>query len=396
MTRPSTTGIAFVGCGFVADYYGLTLANHPSLRLVGVHDILPERSAAFCQAWKTRAYDSLEALLADPEVEIVVNLTPPHVHAEINLRALSAGKHVYCEKPLAMAIEDAEAVVRLAEEKGLVIAGAPANALSSARAHCARLLGSGVIGKPRLAYAEMEDGPVFRGNWRSWKSAQSGAPWPGVHEFTIGCTLEHSGYAASWLVSLFGAVDHVTAFASLAFPDKGPGTEGLSLGHDFSVGCLAFRSGVSARLTSGLGAPRDRSLTIVGDAGIIVVRDLWDEFSAVHVEPFGAKRPFWPRLVDRLEHEIGRKLGFRLTAGRSEAYPKGKRVLPPYPSRIDFARGVAVQAEAIRTGTAPYFSGRTALHLTDIALALHAGLNQHRPLPPAASAMDGDRTQSLS
>lgn len=382
------TGIALIGCGFVADYYGLTLKNHPELRLCGVFDILPERQSAFAHTWSTRAYDSLEALLADPAVEIVVNLTPPETHAEINRLALQAGKHVYCEKPLAMTMADAQAVVELAEQKGLVIAGAPANALSSARAHCAALIRSGAIGAPRLAYAEMEDGPVFRGNWRSWKS-RSGAPWPGVHEFSIGCTLEHAGYAASWLVSLFGAVDRVTAFSALAFPNKGPGTEGLSLGHDFSVGCMAFRSGLSARLTSGLGAPRDRSLTIVGEEGILVVRDLWDEFSAVQIEPFG-RRPFWPRLVDRLEHELGRKLGFRLTAGRTIPYPRRKLALPAYPSRIDFARGVAVQAAAIRNGRTPFFSGRTALHLTDIALSLHNGLNDHAPLPPAQAALAGD------
>ena len=88
---------------------------------------------------------------------------------------------------------------------------------------CRQRSRDGRIGTPRLVYAEMEDGPVFRDKWATWRS-QSGARWPGLHEFEIGCTLEHAGYALSWLVSLFGAVESLTAFSALTFPDKGPGT----------------------------------------------------------------------------------------------------------------------------------------------------------------------------
>ena len=86
----------------------------------------------------------------------------------------------------------------------------------------APLLSTGAIGTPRLAYAEMEDGPVFRDNWQEWRS-RSGANWPGVHEFEIGCTLEHAGYAASWLVSLFGAVAHVARFLRADLSRQGAG-----------------------------------------------------------------------------------------------------------------------------------------------------------------------------
>ena len=107
----------------------------------------------------------------------------------------------------------------------------------------AAALRDGRIGTPRLVYAEMEDGPVFRDKWATWRS-QSGARWPGLHEFEIGCTLEHAGYALSWLVSLFGAVESLTAFSAITFPDKGPGTETIVMAPDFSVGCLQFRSGM--------------------------------------------------------------------------------------------------------------------------------------------------------
>lgn len=374
------TGIAFIGTGFVADYYMTTLANHPQLRLAGVWDADPDRLKQFCNYWNVRSYASEAESLSDPAVTIVVNLTTPESHHAVNRAALLAGKHVYCEKPLAMTVDQARELVSLAAERGLVLAGAPANALSDACGHCAEILRSGVIGTPRLAYAEMEDGPVFRDKWQEWRS-RSGAKWPAVHEFEIGCTLEHAGYATSWLVSLFGPVSNVAAFSALTFPNKGPGTEGLALGPDFSVGCLTFRSGLVARLTSGLAAPRDRSLTIVGDKGAIVVRDLWDNRSPVHVELAGGKRPLLHRLIERVEWQFQRKFPFRLTAGKPVAYPQAaeKNSLPAYPSQIDFVRGIAAQADAIRSGTRPLFSGETALHLTDIVLALNAGKRDHTP-----------------
>ncbi len=374
------TGIAFIGTGFVADYYMTTLVNHPGLRLAGVWDIDPARLKQFCDYWNVRAYASSDELLADPAITIVVNLTTPESHYAVNKASLLAGKHVYCEKPLAMTVDEACEVVAIAEERGVVLAGAPANALSDAKAHCADILASGVIGTPRLAYAEMEDGPVFLDNWQEWRS-RSGAKWPGVHEFEIGCTLEHAGYATSWLVSLFGPVANVAAFSALTFPNKGPGTEELVLGPDFSTGCLTFRSGLVARLTSGLAAPRDRSLTIIGDTGTIVVRDLWDNRSPVHVSLVGSRRPLRHKLLDRIERHLKRKLPFRLLTGKSVPYPHAaaKSSLPTYPSQIDFVRGIAAQAEAIAAGTQPIFAGKTALHLTEIVLALNAGKRDYTP-----------------
>jgi predicted dehydrogenase len=117
---------------------------------------------------------------------------------------LNAGKHVYCEKPLGMTFEEAREVIELAERLNLTVCGAPANGLSDAQQLVASLIAGGRIGQPRLAYAEMEDGPVFKDNWTEWRSL-SGAKWPGLHEFEVGCTLEHAGYGLSWLVSLFGA-----------------------------------------------------------------------------------------------------------------------------------------------------------------------------------------------
>jgi predicted dehydrogenase len=371
------TTFAIIGCGFVADYYMQTLPNHPGLALAGVWDRDAARLAQFAQFHKARAYVSLEELLHDPQVVLVANLTTPQSHYEISKAAILAKKHVYSEKPLAMSFAEANDIVTFAQNRNLTLCAAPANGLSDAHQLVKDNLPS--IGAPRLVYAEMEDGPVFREKWQTWRS-RSGAAWPGLHEFEVGSTLEHAGYALSWLVSLFGTVREVTAFSALAFPHKGEGTAELALAKDFSVGCLVFSSGVVARLTSGLAAPRDRSLTILGDAGSITVRDLWDNRSTVHLERAAAPRPFIQKALRRLEGQFGRALPFKLTPGRKLSYGAAKaRALPSYPSRIDFMAGLAAQANMIETGEPAAFSGAVALHITEIALALHAGDKQPQP-----------------
>jgi predicted dehydrogenase len=157
---------AIVGRGFVADYYITTLPNHPELKIAGAFDRNANRLVQFCKHHSVRAYECLDALLADPGVALVLNLTDPHSHYPVSSAALAAGKHVYSEKPLAMTYEDAAALVRQARAAGLTIGGAPATVLGDAAQSLWRALEDGVIGKPRLVYAEMEDGMIFRDRWR--------------------------------------------------------------------------------------------------------------------------------------------------------------------------------------------------------------------------------------
>jgi predicted dehydrogenase len=371
------TSFAIIGCGFVADYYMTTRANHPDLALCGVWDRDAARLAQFSKFHKVRAYSTLDELLHDPNVVIVANLTTPESHYEVSRAAILAKKHVYSEKPLAMNFAEANDIVSFAQNRNLTLCAAPANGLSDAHKLVSDNLPS--IGAPRLVYAEMEDGPVFREKWQTWKS-RSGAPWPGLHEFETGSTLEHAGYALSWLVSLFGPVSEVTAFSALTFPDKGDGTAELKLAKDFSVGCLIFKSGVVARVTSGLAAPRDRSLTILGDKGSITVRDLWDNCSDVRLELIEQERPILHKALRRFENQFGRALPFKPVPGRKLKYSAAKRkALPSYPSQIDFMAGIAAQARMIESGEAAAFSGAVALHITELALALHAGDKQPQP-----------------
>ena len=94
-------GIAFIGCGYVADYYVSTLPNHPHLNLIGVWDHDAERLKSFAEYHQLPTLDGLNDILENEEIRLVINLTNPKSHYDLN-KALLAGKHVYCEKPLAL------------------------------------------------------------------------------------------------------------------------------------------------------------------------------------------------------------------------------------------------------------------------------------------------------
>lgn len=105
-----------------------------------------------------RAFDSLEALLAEPEIGLILNLANPHSHFAVTKAALEAGKHVYSETPLAMGYAQAEALADLAVSKGLSLSGAPASILGEAGTTVRDAVAAGQVGRVRLVYAELEDG----------------------------------------------------------------------------------------------------------------------------------------------------------------------------------------------------------------------------------------------
>ena len=93
--------VAVVGCGNISGAYGETMSAYSSVRIAGATDVDRSLSAAFVDRFGGVDYPSLDDVLADPEVDAIVNLTFPSVHAEVTTAALEAGKHVHSEKPLA-------------------------------------------------------------------------------------------------------------------------------------------------------------------------------------------------------------------------------------------------------------------------------------------------------
>src|SRR5664279_5667563 len=107
-------GIGIVGTGNIAAGYARDILTHPEIHLVAASDLDPVRAASFAEAHGCRAHASLDALLADEAVDVVVNLTVHHAHYEVTRRALEAGRHVYSEKPLALRSGEARELIALA------------------------------------------------------------------------------------------------------------------------------------------------------------------------------------------------------------------------------------------------------------------------------------------
>ncbi len=380
--------IAIVGCGYVADFYLKTLANHPQLELVGVFDRDLERMHRFARYHKVTTYGSLPELLADRRVQIVVNLTNPGSHYEVSRAALEADKHVYSEKPLSVELEQAEELVALAERRGLELSSAPCSMLGESAQSLWKALREGAVGTPRLAYAELDDGPIHLMNYREWKS-DSGNPWPYQDEFAVGCTLEHAGYYVTWLAAFFGPAKSVTSFSALTIPHKAPDV--LENAPDFSVACIEFGSGLVARVTCSIFGPHDHSLRVIGDRGILRVDECWDYGSPVYLQKrnkLGLKFEKHPRLARMVG--LGPKRVPLLREPHFAFKTKGA-------NRMDFARGIAELAEAVAERKPNRLSARFSLHVNEIVLAIQNPQqmgsprllsSSFEPVPPADWASD--------
>lgn len=361
-------GIAIVGCGFVADFYAATLPLHPELRLITVTDADPARARRFGGAHRATVHATLDELLADPAVEIVVNLTNPHSHFAVSKAALEAGKHVYSEKPLAMALDQAEALVALAGERGLLLSSAPCGFLGESLQALRKALEAKAIGTVRLAYAEIDDGPIHQMQPDEWASPD-GTPWPWRDEFSVGCTIEHAGYHLTWLAALFGPAQSVTAFSKTLVPEKHPAMAAADIAPDFSVACILFRSGVVARLTCSIIAPHDHRLRIIGDEGVLEIDEVWHFGAPLRIRRFDALGLRAESYAWLGRHAFTRWM-FGLDGRKSPLSPPSgwRRSLRRH--EMDYALGVADLAAAIREKRSPALPAALALHVNEIALAI--------------------------
>ena len=354
------TGIAFIGCGFVADLYIATLSQvEDSIDLRGVFDLDTKRSASFGKRYGLEVYSELDALLADPTVEIVVNLTNPKHHYELSKKALEAGKHVYSEKPLAIALDNAQELAELSKAKGLQLVCAPSNSLGESAQTLMAAVRNQVVGKPRLVYAEIDDGMIHRIGMERWKSS-TGVQWPATDELETGCTLEHAGYVLSWLVSMFGSATRVVSFSNLCVDDRGPSTPQNYSTPDFSCACVTFENGVVARITNSIIAPHNHWFRVFCDDGVIEVEEVWDFNSPVYATP----------LHDSvIKRQLHKRFGW---TGRKKLKPLRKRKITSAPQgyNLDFMIGIADMAQAIREGSTPRLGGEFALHITEVSLAI--------------------------
>lgn len=401
--------IAIVGCGYVFDFYMAMFPAHPDLEIAGVHDIDAARTAAVAKHYGVHVYPDLAALLADPDVGMVVNLTSIDAHHAVTKAALEAGKHVYCEKPLVTDLAQGRALFALAEAKGLVLAAAPSNLFSDTVQTMWKAVRDGAIGTPLLAYAEFDDNPIYLMHPENWRSA-SGAPWPYAHEYESGCTFEHAGYHLVWLCAILGPALSVTGFSKMLVADKTNLPLHPADTPDFTVGCIHFASGAVARLTCSIIAPADHRMRIFGREGEIAADTYRDYQAPVRLERFSARALSARRLRAVRNSPLLRRLfgigGTPLPLVRNARNRPRKAALSlrafkrRQEGQQDKALGVALVADAIRAGRPSPVPADFIMHVTELTLAIQrAGTDgaAHRmetnfaPLAPLPESLAGKR-----
>lgn len=353
MTEPM--GVGIVGCGNIAGSYAEDMTRHPHVRLAGATDLDRARADAFAAEHGVRSFPDLDALLADPKVAIVANLTSHRAHAPVTRAALEAGKHVFSEKPLAVTAEDARELVELAAANGVALGAAPIVVMGELAQTARRWVADGRLGTVRLAYADVNWGRI-----ESWHPDPAGF-------YEIGPLYDVGIYPITLLTGLFGSITRVTADARRLLPQRRTkdGRPFEAVAPDYVVASLEHASGPMTRLTADFfvaDPARQRGVELHGDAG-----SCW--------------LSTWFRFGGSFEH-----------APLGEPYRTVPLLREPA-AEMPWAAGLEELAMAIAEGRPPRTGGDHAAHVVDVIETILRAADSGRTLAvdsrcEAPAAMD--------
>ena len=268
-----TIKIGIVGVGSISGIYLDNISNRfPEIEVWGVCDLIRERAEKAVENYHIpRLYNTMEDVFADPEVDIVLNLTRPYQHFDVSCAALKAGKHVYTEKPLAATLEEGKELVRLAKENARILGGAPDTFMGAGIQTCRKLIDNGLIGEPVGAAAFM----ICRGH-ESWH------PDPDFYyQHGGGPMMDMGPYYITALINLLGGVSGVTGICKTSFPQRRITSQphaGMMIDVNVSTyvsGIMQFASGAVSTIFTTFDVHYDHSsrLEIYGSNGTLVVPD---------------------------------------------------------------------------------------------------------------------------
>lgn len=269
MGKPVRVGI--IGCGKIAGQYLESFRRLQDVILVAVADLDPARAQAVADAYPGVRAVPVDALLADDDVDLVLNLTIPAAHAGVALRAIAAGKHVYGEKPLAATTAEACEVLDAARAAGVLVGCAPDTVLGTGIQTARKAIDDGLIGAPVAATAVM----LTPGHER-WHPDPDFYYQPGG-----GPLLDMGPYYISALVTLLGPVSSVIGAASAGRSERTIGSgpregQAVPVAVDTHVtGVLVHTSGAISTLVMSFDAVQSTSANIEvhGQQGSLAVPD---------------------------------------------------------------------------------------------------------------------------
>lgn len=205
--------VGVVGCGMIADIYlkNITTIFSETMQAHGVFDrdkaLMGKRAADYGVA---RCYSSYEEMLADPDIDMVLNLCPPKAHYALNRQALEAGKHVYCEKPLAITYAEGASLEALARKKGLRLGCSPDVPLGALIQTARKLVEEGAIGPVVGASAHL-----IKQGVETWHPNPDFLYQPGA-----GPLLDMGPYYLTALLHIVGPFTQVSGMETISFPER--------------------------------------------------------------------------------------------------------------------------------------------------------------------------------
>ena len=265
--------IAFIGVGNISGIYLKNITRRfTEMKIVGLCDLIPEKAQKAASEYGiNKVYRDMYEAFADPDVDIILNITRPYQHYEVTRQALLAGKHVYSEKPLGASVDEGRELVALAKEKGLLIGGAPDTFLGAGIQTCKKLIDDDYIGRPIGASAFMMGaGPD------SWH------PDPFFfYKYGGGPMMDMGPYYITALTYLLGRVESVVGMASASFPERlftckehfGETTAVEVSTH--VTGSMRFESGAIGSITTSFDVKKSilPRIEIYGEKGTLIVPD---------------------------------------------------------------------------------------------------------------------------
>jgi len=329
--------VGVIGCGSVSNMYLPHLSKSKYVELVSACDIIPERAKKQAEKYGIpNQYASIDDLLAGAAFDLMVNLTDMQEHERLNFLAVEAGKHIWCEKPMANSLAAGQKLLAAAKKKGLKLWGAPAMVVSPQFAFIAETIKAGKLGRIAAAHADYgHTGPL----WSSFFYEKGGGSLPDLAVYNL-----------TTLTGLLGPAKSAVAMTSVVTPTRKIAGKGeiKVVAEDNAMVLLDHGDGVISHVQSGFnyfnphghdGSKEQRhTVSIVGSTGYVgLVGYDWD-----------------PRGVDVA----------------TETDPTMKRHATDK-KEFDWQMGASLAAESLATGKDLLITPEHALHVLEIIQATH-------------------------
>jgi len=346
MTR--TYGVGILGCGNISAAYLRLAPLFKGLEVRAVADINAEAANARAEEFGTKA-QSVDDLLANPDIDIIVNLTIPEAHYEMTRRILDSGKHAYSEKPLVLTVEEGLELKKLAADKGLMVGCAPDTYLGGAHQQARRIIDDGEIGRITSGTCH-----VMSPGMESWHPNPDFFFRPGA-----GPVLDIGPYYVANLINLVGPVKRVTGFANTPRTERTIGS-GARAGETVPVSTpttihavLEFENGAVITLGASwdVKAHGHANMELYGTGGSIFVPD--PNFFGGELKVAGAEGDV--STVEPWDHPLG-------VANQDRG---DKPAVANYRTA-----GFADMVDALETGRTPRCSLETTLHGVDVMTSI--------------------------